>query len=183
MRTVGIVLAAGKSKRFGPEDKLLASYKRKTLCSYAAEAMRNSDVDAQVACISNLMVEPHFDDFDIVTCDGGQSDSLKRGLARAIELNADRVLLSLADMPHITAEVLNRLLAVSSQVAACQNQQGPHTVPALFSRELFPELMQLTGDRGARSLLRSRTGLETIEITEFQAFDVDVQTDLNRGGA
>lgn len=175
MKTIGIVLAAGKSRRFGSEDKLLADYKGTTLCHFAARAMRGAHVDDQIACISNPRVQQEFHDFEIVKCTGVQSDSLKSGLERAIQLNADRVIITLADMPNITSRTLRKLIESDQPIAACRGESGLISVPALFDSALFPELMRLSGDKGAKALLRTKNGLSIVEISNLESIDIDTR--------
>ncbi|MFY0596473.1 MAG: nucleotidyltransferase family protein [Cognatishimia sp.] len=178
MKTIGIVLAAGKSQRFGSDDKLLANYKGRTLCSFAADAMRSAGLDAQIACVSTPCVEQEFQGFDIVTCTGVQSDSLRFGLKRAMQLNADRVIIALADMPNITSSVLRKLKESDQPIAACIDESGLISVPALFESALFPELMKLEGDKGAKALLRANAALSTVEISRLESIDIDTPDQL-----
>lgn len=178
MSTVGIVLAAGRSTRFGEADKLLATYKGRPLCSYAAEAMRGASVDVKLACIQAPDVGAQFAEFDSVTCAGTQSDSLKAGLQRARSIGATRVLISLADMPNVTTDLLNRVLATQAPIAACRVENGPLTVPALFDQSYFDALAGLDGDKGARALLRDTETLAEVLISPYEAKDVDRPIDL-----
>jgi len=53
-------------------------------------------------------------------------------------------------------------------------------VPALFSKELFNDLLELKGDKGARQLIRDHIPfVETIEI-EKAAIDIDLPDDADR---
>ncbi|MEE2943788.1 MAG: nucleotidyltransferase family protein [Pseudomonadota bacterium] len=179
MKTIGILLAAGKSQRFGPEDKLLSTYQGQLLCRYAAEAMRASDADGLVVCISSPSLEPEFDGFQVTRCGGLQSDSLKAGIKAAIALNADRILVALADMPHITTGTLNTLLETKASLAACAKNGNRPTVPALFDHTYFDTLLKLEGDQGARKLLQQVAPENMVPISPSEAFDVDTQADLS----
>ena len=178
MKTIGILLAAGKSQRFGVQDKLLSTYQGQPLCRYAADAMRKSDADGLVACISNSSLEPELEGFQITRCNGQQSDSLKAGVKAAIELGANRVLVALADMPHITTGTLNTLMATKAPLAACIKNGNRPTVPALFDHMYFDALLKLEGDQGARTLLQRVAPENLVRISPAEAFDVDTQADL-----
>ena len=177
MKTVGIVLAAGKSERFGAGDKLLADLGGRELASYSAKAMRGTHLEAMIACVSNHEVASIFNGFEIVTVNGQQSNSLKAGLQKAIELGADRVLVALADMPNITTHHLNTLLARSEPVVACTFQNRA-IAPAVFSKSYFNQLLNIEGDVGARQVLNNATEISLVELSAHEAKDIDIASDL-----
>jgi molybdenum cofactor cytidylyltransferase len=55
--------------------------------------------------------------------------------------------------------------------------------PVLFSAPLFPQLLALTGDEGARAVLQKLGGaLATVEAPdEGVLFDIDLPGDMARG--
>jgi xanthine dehydrogenase accessory factor len=73
----------------------------------------------------------------------------------AIEPRAETLILTIPD--EISADVLRRLLdayrSTRAPVVASRYPEGPG-VPALFHAELFPALRELSGDIGARELIR-----------------------------
>lgn len=178
MKTVGIILAAGQSKRFGKEDKLLANFRGRPLCTYAAEAMRNCRVDQLIACVSNQELQDAYHGFEIVKCSGLQSDSLRQGVRQAIRVGADRILVALGDMPNISAKVLNMLIEQRNEMAICQTPNAELTAPALFSNNFFEEVLDVGGDQGARKLFTKKRDFTKIQISYIEAFDVDQQEDI-----
>ena len=112
------------------------------------------------------------------------SSSIKAGLEYLLNLEPklDAVLITLCDQPHVTTDSLQLLLtkfqAESTAIAAAQYGETIG-VPALFSRELFDELIYLEGDKGARNLIRSRNDLVTVEI-DTAAIDIDTPDDATR---
>ena len=178
MTTAGIVLAAGRSQRFGEDDKLLADLNGQPLCNHAARAMRQCPVDFRIACISNPSVRAEFEGYTIVEGAGRQSQSLVAGLRKAIEFGAERVLITLADMPNISSSVLAALLKTNAPIAACRTAQGTMTVPAVFGQDIFPDLLALKGDKGARAILNARDQISFVEISARDAFDIDTAVDL-----
>jgi CTP:molybdopterin cytidylyltransferase MocA len=68
------------------------------------------------------------------------------------------VLVVLADMPDVTASDLHLLLALSahdpSAILRAASEDGTPGHPVLFPADLVPELGALTGDTGAREVLR-----------------------------
>lgn len=68
------------------------------------------------------------------------------------------VLVVLADMPDVTASDLHLLIALSahdpSAILRAASEDGTPGHPVLFPADLVPELGALTGDTGARDVLR-----------------------------
>lgn len=154
MIRTGLLLAAGASRRFGADDKLLALRDGRPLVAHAAQALRDAGLSDRVAVIANPALAPWLDGFRIVTVPpgGGQSDSLRAGLAQAG--GWDRLLIALGDMPDVTAAHLDRLMArATDRLAACSHDGTAPLPPACFPRASLPALEALRGDRGAGALL------------------------------
>ena len=85
----------------------------------------------------------------------GMSASIHAGLA-ALSNNARAVLFVMGDQPGITPDLIESLIAQFRETGApiveprFRDQPG---TPTLFAHQMFPELMQLTGDRGGRPLI------------------------------
>ncbi|MEM1065762.1 MAG: NTP transferase domain-containing protein, partial [Pseudomonadota bacterium] len=93
MKTAGVLLAAGASRRFGAADKLLAPLNGRPLISYAARALVAAKPDVLIAISRNADVDTMLAGFDIMKPpenDPKQSDSLRAGIARAQALGAWR---------------------------------------------------------------------------------------------
>lgn len=185
MTTLGIVLAAGKSTRFGAHDKLLAPLLEKPLASYAARAMRGAEVTHKITCLSEAAILDGeltniFQDFQILPCRGQQSQSLRAAIHEAIKMKAERALITLADMPMITSSALNELLKIEAPHAASLSPNRGLGVPAIFGKDLFPKLLALEGDRGAQALLREVPAIKTLSLTDIEVQDVDTEEDLAR---
>lgn len=158
MRTVGILLAAGLSRRFGPTDKLMAPLHGRPLVTYAAATLRAVAPDVLIAVTSSEIVAAELDGFLITQpeqADATQSASLRAGIFLAANLGASRASLMLGDMPDITVGLARRLVerCTEQSPAAATDGRTPNP-PACFPRACFPALLDLQGDRGARSLLR-----------------------------
>ncbi|MFN3277807.1 MAG: NTP transferase domain-containing protein [Paracoccus hibiscisoli] len=154
MIRAGLLLAAGASRRFGPEDKLLAPVAGLPLVAHAAQAMRQLALDQRIAVITNPALRPLLQGFRIVMIDQGQqSDSLRAGLAAAG--NPARLLIALGDMPDVTPAHLTQVMAMATDdLPSCSNDGAAPLPPACFPRAWLPALAALTGDQGAGRLLR-----------------------------
>ena len=177
--TLGVLLAAGQSRRFGPEDKLLTPYAGQPLVTHAAEAMRGAGCDSLAAVVSASRVAALLAGFAPLRVAPGlpMSRSFAAALARARATGAERLLLCLGDMPGIDATLLRRLIAQPGSAACvCEGRRLPPAciVAADFSQaEALPE-----GDHGARALIGTLPAAQLIAIDAMRARDVDRASDL-----
>ena len=162
-KVAGIVLAAGRSSRMGGPNKLLQEFRGKPLLRHAVEAQ----IEAGSAPV--IVVTGHQGDeiraamtgLDVTVVPNpdfasGMASSLKAGIA-ALPNDAPAVVVSLADMPQVTGDIIRRLgLAFADRpdaLAAVPTLLGKRGNPVLLARGLFPEIAKLGGDEGARRLL------------------------------
>lgn len=177
-RVAAVLLAAGGSARFGPEDKLHAELDGRPLVTHAAATIANFGFGARVAVCARATA-PLLAGFDIVINDApeqGQSHSIRLGVARALQCDVDAVLIMLGDMPFIPASHLRALLASDGAIIA-SSRDGQAMPPALFSRDAARELLALEGDCGARALLR---GAVLVPGDAAMLADIDRPSDLRR---
>lgn len=176
--TVGLLLAAGASRRFGPENKLLATLSGRPLIAHATDAMRGAGLVRRVAVISDRALRDFLDGFEVVLVpQGRQSDSLRAGLNAVGQV--DRLLIALGDMPNVTSDLLDRVISRCSEYgpsASCDTG-GPPMPPACFPAALLPELTLLTGDQGAGRLIRDLPG-NALVFAPGLLRDIDHPADL-----
>jgi molybdenum cofactor cytidylyltransferase len=182
MNTVGVLLAAGPSQRFGPADKLLASHRGRPLVAHAADALRAADFDALIAVVANPEVGAALKDFHIVPPGSriaSQAQSLRAGIARAQELAADRAVIVLGDMPGVTPELLRRVVKRCTADTPSATTDGTYLgPPACFPARLFDALLALEGDHGARALLKTLPDAALIRVDGTRLQDIDTPDDL-----
>ncbi len=159
-RVAALVLAAGLSTRFGG-DKLLHAHAGKPLAAHIADTLAAMPLTWRIAIVPpapsrrrELFAERGFELVTNPDPQQGMGASLALGAQRAAELDAEALLVCLADMPNITAAHLRALLAAAGNSDAVatgfDNSRGP---PVIFARRLFPDLASLSGDHGAKHLL------------------------------
>ncbi len=96
----------------------------------------------------------------------GQSTSLKAGI-RSLG-DAEGVLVFLADMPALQTQKLQQLGRAiqrrgsqTDAVVVCE--QGQIRPPVFLSKTLFPQVLKLVGDQGARAILKAHLG-EVLQV-------------------
>ena len=188
MSTGIIILAAGESTRLG-YPKQIAKYKDKTLLQLAIDAANGCKSDKRVvvlganpdeikktfsgASIPNIP-NPHFEK--------GMSTSIKIGLEYMLRFDQpDQVIIMLCDQPFVDVKLLNKLIAAQEKegkgIVACAYSKTVG-VPILFGKAYFKELMELTGDEGAKQIaLAHEEDLVTIAFTKGKV-DIDTEEDL-----
>ncbi|MCH7862206.1 nucleotidyltransferase family protein [Sphingomonas sp. NPDC092331] len=179
-QTALILLAAGRSRRFNDGDKLAETFLDKPLAYHVVTALERVPFQARIAVVSATTLDFAALGYDVVENPDpalGQARSLGFGVARAQELGCEAVLVALADMPRVTAAHVHRLMdAADGPATIVASSDGVQPMPpALFGRDMFPMLMQLEGDHGARDLIRR--GHHVI-APPAELVDIDTQEDL-----
>ena len=161
MMKLGVVLlAAGRSERFG-SNKLLADFRGRPMVCCVLEALRA--VPAEKICVvigsdqvAMLVREYGCSVIRNNTPQLGQAHSICLGVLAMQDMDA--VLLMAGDQPKITGESLASLVSAfcaSSKGIACLRDETHMGNPAVFSKAYFPQLLALSGDRGAKGILRA----------------------------
>ena len=180
----GLVLAAGRSSRFGAADKLLADLGGKPLAAHAADAMRAVALDHRLAVVADRAVGALFGGFEVLTVtasEAPQSRSLALGARRAKALGADRLLVALSDMPLVDAGLLASVLARCTDARPSAATDGARiSPPACFPADRLDPLARLEGDRGAAALLGDLPGSALARARPPMLGDVDTRDDLAR---
>lgn len=157
MSQIGILLAAGASRRFGAANKLLAPLKGRPLVTHAADALRATGLDHLIVVVRSEEVADQMPGFDPVIPDAAdptQSDSLRAGIARAEAMGAQRAVIVLGDMPFVTADIIAKVIAHCTHNTPAAATDGTRPIPPVcFPGTFFDRLARLEGDRGAALLL------------------------------
>ncbi len=181
-RTLLVLLAAGRSDRFGAADKLAADWRGKPLALHAVAALAELPFMARVAVTSSTTVDFAAHGYRTLinpAPDQGLSGSLALGVRAAQEAGAAALLVALADMPCITAAHVMRLLAAADGPAAViASSDGVRpSPPALFATGCFATLSVASGDAGGRALIRDGIHIVT---DAAELIDIDTPEDLER---
>ncbi|MEM0944866.1 MAG: nucleotidyltransferase family protein, partial [Pseudomonadota bacterium] len=157
-----LMLAAGASRRMGGADKLMTEIQgeplirrtaRRVLASAARPVITVTAPGQRQGALAGLEVSP----VENPRAAEGMGTSLAAGI-RALPGEIDGVLVLLADMPDVTAEHLDRLIAAfdpgeGREIIRATDEAGRPGHPVLFGRRFFEPLAALDGDRGAREIL------------------------------
>jgi molybdenum cofactor cytidylyltransferase len=180
-----ILLAAGGSRRFGADDKLLALLGGEPLALHAARCVVELAPGRRIAVCRDgdgpLARRLSALDFEIVVNpdpEAGLSQSLARGIAQAARGTEAAALVCLADMPFVGVAHLRSLLArfdAADAPAVASTDGSARMPPALFARSLFGALQETKGDRGAKALLADAV---LVEADDGELADIDRPEDL-----
>jgi molybdenum cofactor cytidylyltransferase len=180
-----VILAAGASTRLGQPKQLLRidgeSLLHRTI-RMAAEAGYNPifvvlgyESDRMRQDISGLrskiVLNPEWQ--------SGMGSSLRCGITALMKENPlpERTLLLLSDQAKLSAGILSELMqrtAEGSSLVAASRYAGRLGVPAIFRKDLYPELLKVEGDQGARSVIEKYS--HQTAVIDFPEGSVDIDT-------
>ncbi|WP_336741478.1 nucleotidyltransferase family protein [Aureimonas altamirensis] len=186
---VAVVLAAGRSSRTAPHHKLLATYEgvpqivriiRRLAASRLAgiTTVIGHDADRLRPLIevlpTRVLVNPDHD--------GGLAGSVKMGFAAGMP--ADGVMMVPADMPLLETAHIDALIAAfvpGSVVVA--TDQGAMRNPVILPASMAAAVDTLSGDTGARRLVRDCASVRLVELGAAASCDIDTTAAiLSTGG-
>jgi molybdenum cofactor cytidylyltransferase len=179
----GLVLAAGVSRRFGSDKRCARLASGQTLfaaslalpCAQLEEVwvvLRPEDDSAALGVPDRIEVMRS--EYAVL----GMGHSLASGVEVISQrTSASSIAVFLGDMPWISADSLGYLLALASPehivVPTFEGQPGH---PVIFGRRFWPALQELTGDTGAKAVLK--TNLQAVRYLQLNdpgiLRDVDV---------
>ena len=176
MTTAALVLAAGASRRLG-RPKQLVRLHGETLLDRAVRVGGEAGLTPVVVVLgaaAKLVAEGCDLRSAWVVVNAGWADGMGSSIKAGMELvrefsEVDGVVVMTCDMPGVAAEHL-RQLAAEPDVVMASAYDGRRGVPAYFPRAAFAELLGLSGDAGARQMLR------TAQVVELVGGEVDVDT-------
>ncbi len=160
-----VILAAGASRRLG-EPKQLVQFMQETLLERAVRVAVEAGCRPVVVVLgasseailahsalapAKIVLNPEWEE--------GMASSIRAGI-RGLPPAIEAALLLTCDQPAVTAGHLRRLAAEAPGEPVASAYAGRQGVPAYFPAAAFAELLQLSGDQGARRLLaaaRART--------------------------
>ena len=186
----GLILAAGKGRRFGGA-KQLADLKGRPLLEHSIRAMTASPVGRVVVVLGagaeDVIAQVDLHGAEPIVCERweeGQSASLAFGLGELSD--CDAVVVTLGDLPNLSTNAIRRVIAARGDgvEAVRATYAGEPGHPVLLERELFERLRDVSGDHGARNLLLSVSPREVPcdDLGGGEDVDTPAQLDTLRAG-
>jgi molybdenum cofactor cytidylyltransferase len=185
-----IVLAAGRSSRMGSLNKLLKIVGGKSIIASVVGAALGSSANPVIVVTGfeadRVATALHGLGVTIVNnraYEEGLSTSLQAGLA-ALPSDCDGAVILLGDMPQVAASDIAALIAAAEDrnTICIPVNNGKVGNPILWGAAHFSEMMQLTGDAGAKQLLAKHPEsiIEVPIISDRIFVDIDTPSDLAR---
>ena len=183
-----VILAAGGSTRLGRPKQLLRR-RGKTLLGHTLDIAQTVTPDRVIVVVGAQPLrmrsalrncKPGVRAVTNARWRDGMAGSLRHGL-EALPHDAQAALLLLTDQPLVTARDLQRLIAAWSRQpmrAAAASYGGRLGIPAVLPRRLWRDAKRVTGDVGARDILRRPGARITHVRLPAAGIEIDTRDDL-----
>jgi molybdenum cofactor cytidylyltransferase len=180
-----IILAGGESKRMG-FAKLMLEYQHTTLLTHAIQKAKGitntifvvvgkyAEVYRQEAQTSgvNVLENPEWPE--------GLASSLRVGVA-SLPHDITAALILLPDQPFVPLEHLQALVDTQAKTGAqlvFSSYQGILGAPTLIHASLFEQVQTLSGNTGARALIKE--GVSVAQVVLEASIDIDTPEDARK---
>ncbi|HHW06031.1 MAG TPA: nucleotidyltransferase family protein [Clostridia bacterium] len=177
-----LILAAGRGERMGRLKQLLP-WGRNVLLGQTISIYRQAGAGPVLVVVGHAKerIMAQLAGLDVIWVENkaygqGMSSSLKAGV-QALPEEAEAVLLALGDMPLIKTETVRHITRVfyerrSSIIVPTFQGRSGH--PVLMAKELFPRLLNVSADVGARQVIRDNPHLVCYLPVEDPGILIDV---------
>ncbi len=188
-KNIGVILlAAGKSSRLGHPKQLLF-YADQTLLRHSLQIASASTAHPIVVVLgahaNTVKGEIDGVDIEIVVNDNwqeGMASSIQCGVKTLLKKSpsAEGAIVMVCDQPYVTSTLLNNLMITYQETgkpivaSGYENTFGP---PVFFQKTLFPELLQLKGDVGAKRVITQHAN--EVEVVLFPGGNTDIDTEAD----
>lgn len=181
-QTILVLLAAGRSTRFGDGNKLDEDFLGRPLGLHVAVALEDMPFQERIVVRDDCGIDYAAHGYRVMQnpdAAQGMASSLRIGVACAKEHGAAAVLVALADMPRVTAAHIYRMFDASDGLGSvvASSDGNDAKPPALFGRDRFDALLALTGAMGARDMIKAGRHVVT---SDTELIDIDTPADLER---
>lgn len=182
-----LLLAAGASRRMGQAKQLLKITPTQTLIAHTIGLIQTipCQQSAVILGANAALIEPVIATENIPIVHNpnwkkGMGTSVQYGLRYVLQQTPDleAVLLLVCDQPYLTRELLQELINTyqytQSPIIASKYENEQLGVPALLTKQFFPQLLALEEDRGARKIIQQH--LHLVSTIPFPKGSIDLDT-------
>ncbi len=186
-----VILAAGSSSRLG-HPKQLVKNKGKSLLQHTIDCIDKFEFNPSIVVLganrNEILADINRHSSSVfINSDWseGIASSIRFGLKKSLELNPSmkQILYLLSDQPYISSDVIQNIIdrhSTGSQIITASTYNNNIGVPAIFDESLFPKLLTLKGDTGAKKIMmQHRNNVQTFPFDDG-AFDVDTEDDVEK---
>jgi molybdenum cofactor cytidylyltransferase len=178
-----IILAAGNSSRMG-EPKQLMTFKNKTFLQHIVEESKEAGLDP-VICVTGYKSEQISDTIRgmHVTIlynekwSEGMGTGISVGVKQLLHSDVDSVILAVSDQPYVSSGLFAKMLTLKDQagkrIVAC-SYAGTLGTPVLFGKDYFNQLQSLSGNQGAKNIVK--LNMPDVYPVEFEKGKIDIDT-------
>ncbi|RZK15662.1 MAG: nucleotidyltransferase family protein [Pedobacter sp.] len=158
---LNIVISESIKTKFNPIVVVLGAY--------AKEIAQSSDYPEVIYAVNN-------------DWENGMSSSISFGLKTALNINSEieNAIFTVADQVHISTEIIEKLHYVhhteEKNIVTSAYAETTGT-PTLFNKKYFGELLNLTGESGAKVLIKEHSEDTATISFDLGKVDIDTETD------
>ena len=186
-----IILAAGSSSRLGRPKQLLP-YKGQSLLRHIVDIAIAAEVGPVIVVIGSelKLLEDELKDTKAIVVhnkewEEGLASSIRSGLDQftAEFPSAEGVIFTVCDQPYITEFLLRQMVdghVVSGQKLIASAYDDTMGTPVFFHKDLFPQLMELKGDKGAKQIINNNKDGMAIVSFPMGGRDIDTEADYEQ---
>lgn len=182
-----ILLAAGFSRRFGSPKLQHPLPSGLTIVHASIDNLKASGCDFVVIIregdqsLYNHLKPLNVGIIAVKNAEQGLSSVIAEAFQAISSTAVDWVGVCLADMPYIQPKTLSELTTYATPSTIIRpSYRGKQGHPVLFGRDFFDELATLTGDDGAKSIIkRFPDALHVIDVDDpMVLYDIDILEDV-----
>lgn len=183
--TAAVVLAAGGGTRWrrgGDGHKLLASFRGRAVVRWAVDHAAAAGLAATWVVTGAVdlteVLPPGVRVLNNPAWEDGQATSLQVAVRAARHAGLEAVVIGLGDQPLVSPSAWRAVASAGGDIAVA-TYDGHRRNPVKLTAAVW-DLLPLSGDEGARSLMRSRPDLVQEVPCQGDPVDIDTREDLQR---